>query len=139
LFREFAEPWTLAAALTNWGRVLPVARGDYAAAKRLHLESLEVALRWKDDAALGSITMNLGYLALLGEDYEAANVYHRQSLAWRRQQGKDFATSVSLFNLGDVACLKGDYHQAETLYGESLALWRANGYQDEVAYVLTAL
>jgi tetratricopeptide (TPR) repeat protein len=139
LIRSFAAPKILAFALTYRGRALAAARNDYATAKALHVESLAVGRHWQDPEALGTTTMNLGFLALQEKDYEAAKTHYLESLAWRRQAGGRFNIALALWNVADVACIQGDFQQAQFLYVEALALCRAMGHQTGVANSLLRL
>jgi tetratricopeptide (TPR) repeat protein len=114
-------------------------QGDYATAKALHLESLDLYRALDDRSGVANALENLGLVATEQGDYAAAQTLHTESLGIRQALGNEWDIAGSLSNLGLVARDQGDYPTAQALYAESLALLRAAGYDQGAANALSNL
>ncbi|MBL8063313.1 MAG: diguanylate cyclase [Anaerolineales bacterium] len=134
LLRTASDPLILGWSLTYWGRALETAREDFATAKLLHDESVELGRTTQDINILGTAFMNLGYWAAKQGDYETAYHYHSESSKWHKTDGARLRIAISSHNMADMLSLQGKYLEAQALYEESLALSRALGDQAFIAW-----
>jgi diguanylate cyclase (GGDEF)-like protein len=134
LLRASAIPMILGWSLSYWGRALAHARGDYAAARALHDESVAVGQAAQDPAILATAFMNLGHWAAEQGDYASGQRYHGESLARRRQAGTQLHIAISSHYVADMLSMQGAYQEAQPLYAEALALSRALGDQAFIAW-----
>jgi hypothetical protein len=114
-------------------------RGDYAAARALHEESLKLFREVDDKPGIEMALNSLGCVALVEEDFTAAWSFHKASLVLARELGNHTIIARALDNLGLVAFARGDFLLAQTLHVESLALAQALGDSHGIAYLMLEL
>ncbi len=116
--------------------VLADRQGDYAAAKNLLGESLEIA-RQLGDKQGAAVSLNaLAVTARESGDLSAARSLFEQSLAQWRELGDKTTIARGLSNLANIAKLEGDYDQALELYAECVAVFRDLGDDTALAWTL---
>ncbi|MCC6189095.1 MAG: tetratricopeptide repeat protein [Anaerolineales bacterium] len=112
---------------------------DYAAARELFAESLELSRGLNIEPEITVLIGDLGLVASHLGDYAQARFHYEESVA-RARRLNDTGTIVdNLIRLGDLARLDGDYERAATYYEESLSLCRATGRQLDLAAALHKL
>jgi predicted ATPase/Tfp pilus assembly protein PilF/DNA-binding XRE family transcriptional regulator len=114
-------------------------QGDYATARALHLESLDLYRALGDRSGIANALENLGLVATEQGDYATARALHEESLAIRQELSDQWDIAGSLSNLGLIARDQGDYATARALYTESLSILRAEGYDQGAANALSNL
>jgi len=121
----------VATAINNLGMFLQ-ARGDYAAAEPLLLESLAMMRRLGDDDDVATQLNNIGMFEQATGDPEGAEPYLQEALAVRRGMLPDPHPflALSLVNLAGVFDELGRFEDAERLEREALAM-RRRLYGDE--------
>ena len=107
--------------------VLAYSQCDYAAARRLLEESLELWQELGDKRGVAWSLRSLGYVAHHQGEYEAATDLYEQSLFICREVGSKSGVAWSLNCLGEIAHHNGKFAAAHRLYAESLALRRELG------------
>jgi predicted ATPase/class 3 adenylate cyclase len=117
----------------NGAGVLARNQGDYAAARMLSLQSLEIKRELGDRQGIAASLNNLATLALSQGDYATARPHYEESLAIERQLGNRQGITSSLMGLGNVALEQGDYAAARTLYTECLRIKRELGDKRGIA------
>ncbi len=132
------HPGVRARALTGAG-VLARLQSDYAAARSLHEESLELRRELRDRHGISESLGNLAVVARHQGDYVAAESLNRESLAIRRELGDRQGVAASLSDLGLVASDLGNYPAARSLFEESLALCRELEHRQGIANSLINL
>jgi predicted ATPase/class 3 adenylate cyclase len=135
----FARRTSDRAKALNGAAVLARNLGDYEAAHRLSLESLEIKRELGDRQGIAASLNNLATLALGRGDYAAARPHYEESLAIERQLGNRQGVTSSLIGLGNVALEQGHYEAAQQLYAESLRIKRELGDKRGIAASLAAL
>jgi tetratricopeptide (TPR) repeat protein len=108
--------------------------GDYAEARRLYQESLDIKLQLGDRAGVASSLHQLGMLAHDQGNYPEARRLYQESLDIELRLGDRASVARTLHQLGRLAEVDGDLEEAEQLFAESLATLEALGSPDaEVA------
>ncbi len=128
----------LMVALFGAGR-LAYEQGDYAAARTLFVENLEVARRLGDRNYIGGALTQLAHIARLRGEYEEAGDLYGEGLAVRRELGQSRNIGISLHGMGSVALAQGDYASARQFLRESLSVFHQSGDVREVATALRSL
>ena len=124
--------------LAGSGR-LAYEQGDYAAARALHQESLDIGRELNDLPAVARSLGQLGDVAHQLGDYVSAQRLFEESLAILRRLDDQHGVGQALNKLGlTVRCL-GDYAAARSLYEEALGIGRELGDQAWEALVLNNL
>ncbi len=109
----------MANTLTNLGMVR-FARGDYEAAHKLYLDSLELYRQGSDPTISAYALNNLGLvLHQMGRDAEAQGRYE-ESLAIFEQSGNTRLISMIVHNLGVVHYFQKQYAPAEAYFERSV-------------------
>jgi predicted ATPase len=116
--------------------VLADRQGDYAAAKSLLGESLEIARQLGDKRAVAVDLNALAVSARESGDIRGAQSLFEQSLAEWRQLGDQTAIARTLSNLANVAKLEGACDRALDLYAECVAIFRDLGDDTGLAWTL---
>lgn len=114
-------------------------QGDYAEARALFEESLEIYRALADPRGVGWALVDLAFLTRYEADYVRARALLEESLPLLRQAGDTEGTAAALGNLGLIARDEGDADTAETRLQASLALWQELGDRVGVGWTLTAL
>ncbi|HWN82434.1 MAG TPA: tetratricopeptide repeat protein, partial [Candidatus Udaeobacter sp.] len=99
--------------------------GDYPKAQELYEEAQETAEQvGPNQAIVGAILNNLGYLYLKMGDPPKAQEYYQRSLDFNRKTHGENSAPVagSMGNLASIYCLEGNYAEAEQLYLRALHL-----------------
>ena len=110
-------------------------QGDYAAARAVTEESLEIAQAHDDRRAMAWSLAYLGMVAAETGGNDHLSLFE-ESLALFREVDDAAGIAEVLNMLGEVRRLQGDDRAAERLYEESLGLWRELGDQQYIATVL---
>jgi predicted ATPase/DNA-binding CsgD family transcriptional regulator/Tfp pilus assembly protein PilF len=127
------------AKLLAGGGRLAYEQGDYAAARALHQESLDIGRELNDLPAVARSLGQLGDVAHQLGDYVTAQQLFEESLAILRQLNDHHGVAQALNKLGlTVRCL-GDYGAARSLYEEALGIGRELGDRGWEALVLNNL
>jgi predicted ATPase/class 3 adenylate cyclase len=127
-----------AGALCGAG-VLAREQGDYAAARSLLEEGLELNRRLGHRPGIAAALRNLGSVRREQGDYDGARAFYEESLALRRDLGDRHGIASSLNSLGLVFRELGDYAQARVCFEESLAIDREIGDRLSIAVSLNNL
>lgn len=123
----------------NGAGILARNQSDYAAARRYHQQTLELAEAAQDLGAIVSSLGNLGIVAQAQGDYSTAEARYHQALTTSRQLGDQRGVAGSLYDLGWLAFDRGEWETARRLHQESLGIRREVGDRLGVAYSLLAL
>jgi tetratricopeptide (TPR) repeat protein len=110
--------------------------GDYAEARRLYQESLDIAQQLGDRAGIARTLHNLGILAHRQGDYVEARRLYQESLDIKQQLGDRLGVATTLHQLGMLAQDQGNYAEACRLYQESLDIKQQLGNRAGVEYTL---
>jgi predicted ATPase/DNA-binding SARP family transcriptional activator len=111
---------------------LALRQGDYAAARALAEESLQLCQQL-DDTELARAHVSLANaLGSLGERGRAQTLYTEAAAAFRAA-GRTWELANVLLNMGDLALNAGDLEAAERIVSESLSLCRVLGEEAGVA------
>jgi predicted ATPase/class 3 adenylate cyclase len=104
-------------------------QGDWAAARSLLEQSLEMYRKLGRDELTGGVLNNLGEVASNVGDDTSAHRFYEECLAVRRKREDKWGIGWALIHLGRLARLAGEYERAASLDQESLSLFRevANG------------
>ena len=114
--------------------------GDYAAARKLLWQSLEIAQELGDKSSVSKLLNILGMLLTQATgQYDEARSLLQQSLEISRQLGDKRAMASSLQNLGSLARLSGELDEAQRLYQQSLEIAQELGEKRGVAASLQNL
>jgi len=113
--------------------------GDYAEARRLYQESLDIAQQLGDRATIAQALNNLGLMAQDQGDYAEARRLYQESLDTAQQLGHRAGVANTLHNLAMLAHRQGDYAEARRLYQESLDIAQQLGDRAGVAISLHQL
>jgi tetratricopeptide (TPR) repeat protein len=116
-------------------------QGDYAEARRLLSQCVELGRRLDDPVQRADTLHQLGQLAHGEHDTERAADFYRESLETYRQSGSQKGIAANLYQLGRIAQERPDFKEAERLYEESLQLRKALGkdHEFELAETLNSL
>jgi predicted ATPase/DNA-binding NarL/FixJ family response regulator len=134
-----AQPPALRVAVLSSAGNLAFRQGDYAEARALNEEELD--LRWEldDEAGLPTTLRLLGRVTRAQGDYETAQTLAEVSLTLAQKRGDDGAIASALNQIGVVSYYQGRYAEARHFYEESLALRRKTGNLHAVADCLLNL
>ena len=122
-------------APARWSREL----GDFAGAKELLEESLELARELDDGYRAARVGSNLGTLALFAADFDEAIAHYAESVAYMRALDDPRALSLVVQNLGIAHHGAGNHKQAIELLTESLDLARISKDPAHTSSVLRTL
>lgn len=118
---------------------LALRQGDFAVARSLYQESLELYQHLANLNGVADQLFNLGTVALCQGDYTIARSLYADSLQIQRSLPDPSGTGRLLFTLGLMAENQGDYAAAHSFYQESYDLWEQLGDRYFLAYVLGGL
>lgn len=113
-------------ALRAAGR-LALLQGDYASARALYEEGLDISQRLGDKPGISSALFNLGFVAFDQGDYGMARARYEAALPLLREMGDSYFTAGALYSLGNLAVQEEDYELAASRYDESLQMYREMG------------
>lgn len=110
-------------------------QGDYATARALFEEGVEIG-REEKDAWSTAVSLNaLAVIALDGDALQARALFEENLALWRTL-GNQAAVARSLSNLANVVKVQKDYAGAHALYEESLEIFRKLNDQTGMAWGL---
>jgi tetratricopeptide (TPR) repeat protein len=104
-------------------------QGDYAEARRLYQQSLEIKERLGNQGGKAGSLHQLGMIAQDQGDYAEARRLYQQSLETFERLGDQSGKATTLHELGNIAYLQGDYAEARRLYQQSLEIKERLGDQ----------
>ena len=111
----------------NTAGVLASEQGDFAAARELFEESLELARRVESSKWIARAFCNLGNLAMYDDDLDEALRLYEQPTAYYREVGDVRSLSLAMQNLGLAHSGAGQHERAIELLAESVVLSREAG------------
>jgi tetratricopeptide (TPR) repeat protein len=112
---------------------LAAEQGDYAAARDLFEQSLQVQRELGNRRGVACLLNNLGLVAKGQGDHEAARTYFDESLRLHRELNDSCGIASSLANQGSLSADLRDFDRAREFYEESLAIQRKTGNQSGIA------
>jgi tetratricopeptide (TPR) repeat protein len=115
-----------AAALNGAGN-LAFPLGDYALARTLHQEALQIRREMGDRRGIASSLSNLGNVTYSLGDLDGARALYEEALSVNRDDESPAWVAKNLFNIGLVATQQGDYKSAGPLFEEARDLWKDSG------------
>jgi predicted ATPase/DNA-binding XRE family transcriptional regulator len=118
---------------------LAVGSGDYALARRMHEQALEIARKVGDRKKVGDVLNNLGTVTQTVADYHDAQILYEESLEISREVDDRMGAAATLNNLGAVLLAQGEYEAAVAAEKEALALWREAGDQYGIGVSLSIM
>jgi predicted ATPase/DNA-binding SARP family transcriptional activator len=124
-----------ARALTG-AAALAYRQGDYAAARELHQQSLNIFRKLGNRSAVAASLANQGTAAYSQGDYGAARTLLEESLNIHRELENRSGIASTLQSLGQLFLAQTDYASAWTCFEESLSLRRQLGDLRGIAYSL---
>lgn len=122
LERAEGQVSTACAIALNTTGVLASSQSDWAAAKRLLEESLEMHRALENRASIATVAGNLATVSRYRGEYEAARALYAQSLAVHRETGDRWGEARTLNHLGSLAMEQSDLKAAHGWMAESLRL-----------------
>ena len=114
-------------------------QGDYAEARALFEESLEIYRALADPRGAGWALVDLAFLTRYEADYARSRTLLEESLPLLRQVGETEGMAAALGNLGLIARDEGNADTAEAQLQASLELWQELGDRVGIGWALTAL
>ncbi|HEY6898361.1 MAG TPA: tetratricopeptide repeat protein [Rhodocyclaceae bacterium] len=114
-------------------------QGDYAEARVLVQESLEIYRALDDARGIGWALVDLAFVTRYQTDYDTTRTLLEESLPLLRRAADGEGIAVALGSLGFIARDRGDLETAEARLEESLAVWRELGDPIGTGWALTAL
>jgi non-specific serine/threonine protein kinase len=99
-------------------------QGDYAAARRLFEESLDIRRELQDGHGIADSLNALGRIAMVQGDYGTAQGLYEASRKLQEELGNRRGLADSLSSLGDVARRRGEYKAAWRFYERGLLIRR---------------
>lgn len=119
--------------------ILASYRGDYAGARPLHEEALEIFRALDDRYGIAMASNNIGIIAVDEGDYATAQLRYEECIAIMRELGDRTSVAAVLTNLGTIQLKTGDLAAARTCYEESLVMQRELGDRQRIAVSLQNL
>lgn len=118
---------------------IAVAQGDYARARELAQEHLELFRALDDRLSRGTADLTLGNLARLQSDWTNARAELTRGLETMRELGNLNGVARALRDLGAIEENVGNYNEARELFEQALAANRATGQTRSIATALNKL
>ena len=118
------EPTPERAKALNGAGVLACNQADYAAARKLHEEALDIRRQSGDRRGAAASLGNLGNVAADQCEFASARALYGESLTIMRELNDRRGMAASLLNLGNVACEQREFASAKALYEEFLVIMR---------------
>jgi tetratricopeptide (TPR) repeat protein len=112
---------------------LALMQDDYALARDLTEQALELAQQVGHRRGIAQALSNLGSVAYYQADLDRSEVLNRRSLELNREIGNEHGVNVALHNLAIIAEHRYDYRAARALYAQSLALAMQLGNSQGIA------
>ena len=126
----------LRARLSFAAAVLAGEQGDYASARQLFEESLEICLELNDNRGVAVAVNALAVNARDRGELAVASFLFERCVAIWRDLGDSADIARALSNLANVTKLQGEYARASSLYDECLTIFRKAGDGAGVAWTL---
>ena len=114
-------------------------QGDYATARAMFEESLEICRESGNRQGHAGAVNGLGLVAIDQGDYASARTLFEECLEIQRELGDRASIAISLNNQGILAQMQSDYPAAHALFEESLAIHRELGNRTAEASNLAGL
>ena len=133
-----AQP-KMRARLLLYAAVFANEQGDFAAAQKLHEETLKAYRDLEDHRGVAVALNALGVNARDRGDLDTACSLFEQCVATWRELGSSADTARVLSNLANVVRLQRNHVRAHELYDECLAIFHATGDSTGVAWTLNYL
>ena len=133
-----APPLLRMKALNRAG-ILAGEQGDFDAAERHFIASLELARELGNAERAAAATGNLGNLAMFRGDYERARELLEEGREIWLALGEDAQAAIVVEALGLLALLREDLDEAESLLEEALAAARRAQHAHSIASILHLL
>jgi predicted ATPase/transcriptional regulator with XRE-family HTH domain/Tfp pilus assembly protein PilF len=132
LTRALARPEAADATVARAKGLLSAAtiaqsQGQYATARRLIKESLEISQVLEDQRGIAKALRALGWLAFTQGDFEQARSLFGERIILYQSLEDQEGIDTALVELGQVAIFEGDYDRAATIIKQALARYREQG------------
>jgi predicted ATPase/DNA-binding SARP family transcriptional activator len=124
LYRASEAPQKLGTQPLRWAGELALAQGEYAEAKRLLEEALDLSRALMDRPGMAGAGASLGFTAWAQGDYARARALAEESLLTWQQLGDDKEVAGVLRLLGVITALEGDPVLARSHFEKSLEIER---------------
>ena len=111
-------------------------RGDYASAKELWQEGLDIWRGLGDEEGVARALGDLASVFDLEGNAERAIPLYEESAALLRHLGREYELGTVVSNLGVCLMSQGRLEEAESLYTEAVALCRASGRAEQLVISL---
>jgi predicted ATPase/class 3 adenylate cyclase/Tfp pilus assembly protein PilF len=134
LARHGGRPSRLRAEALRGAGFLATYQCDFAAARSLIEQSLDLYRQLGDAAGVADGLYGLGRIALRQGDLKRAEVLYEEALALLTRVGAKESIGALLNGLGVFATNQGDFAKARSLFEESLAINRAIGNMRGIAF-----
>jgi len=119
--------------------MIQLSRANFAEAKRLYQEALQIFRRLESHRNVAIVLQQLGTAAQETGDYQQAGRLLRESLALHRSLGDRQSIGGLLWALGNIALQSGEVEEALNCYNQSLEILRELGDRRGEAGVLHQL
>jgi predicted ATPase len=129
-----ASPTRQRARVAWYAANLANAQGDFAAANRLHHESLDIYIKLGDRKGMAAQLSYIGLNLRWAGDLAAARARLEQSLAICRELEDRAVTAAALNNLAGVVAAQEDHAGARALFEEALSVFRELGDQRSIGW-----
>ena len=126
----------LRARLLFAAAVLAGEQGDYASARQLFEESLDICIELNDSPGVAVALNALAVTARDRNELSVASLLFERCVAIWKDLGDSAATTRALSNLASVMKMQGDYVRASSLYDECLEMFHKAGDRVGAAWTL---
>jgi predicted ATPase/class 3 adenylate cyclase len=133
LFRADGDRRGAGTTLTVLGMIAFVGRRDFAEARRLFGQALELLSGPGEEQPQRSTRMWLANLMSAEGEHDRAVALHRESVASARREGSTLSLAIALNNLYVAEALAGETEHARRSIEESVALLRDVGHRPALA------
>ena len=124
LYRELGNHAGMADSLFILARIAGEVRGEYARARQMYEECLQLYQEGGDLLGCAEIRNELAWLAQLEGEYAVARLHAGESIALCREQDDTFDLVLALKRLTDIAFEQGNYQEARAFIKEAELLAR---------------
>jgi non-specific serine/threonine protein kinase len=132
-------PTLVRAKLLRYASDYASTQGDFAQARLLEEEAMDISKQLGDEAGIYSSMDGIAMVAGMQGDYAHAVGLLEQVLAYRRRTGYNVSFIVTLNNLALATRLLGNIERATALYEESISITRKEGIHPSLARALNGL
>lgn len=130
---------TVTANLKNNSGEILQRLGEYARARTLYQESLELSKSPHNPRQIAVSTLNIAGLYFQQSDYQKSRELFQESYDLYREMGDKWGIAQALSNLGNVAMSEDDHETAHNNYNSALTIRRDMGEKRGVADSLSDL